>query len=117
MVGHSSLGQVCGLASVALCTIEFSPKTIESLLRPRIALVRCTTVPPDGFHAIRLHAPTVLVHPAEAPLCVGLSLLGRAPDPADGRPDILRHTTAVAVHVAEVVLCAGVSLLGRTTEQ
>ena len=64
------------VAQPLFCGPLRSPETIELLPRPGIALVRCTTIPPDGFHAVPLHAPTVLVHPAKVGLREGLALVG-----------------------------------------
>ena len=77
-----------------------SPKTVELLLRPRVALLRCPTIPSNGFHAIPLHASTVLVHPAEIHLSEGGAMVGRAAEPADGLLVISPHPTAVAIHGA-----------------
>ena len=55
-------------------------------MRPRIALIGCTTIPADGFHAIPLHAPTVLVHPAEVRLPARVPLFGGAAKPSTASP-------------------------------
>ena len=103
-LGRSSLRQVSRLASSSFCGPLGSLKTIELFLRPRKALVRCSTIPPDGFHAIQLHPATVLVRPAEVGLPKGGSLFGRAAKPPDGFTVVLRHSAAVQVHGTEVVL-------------
>ena len=81
-----------------------SPKTVELLLRPRIALLRGPTIPPNGFHAIPLHAPTVFVHPAEVGLPARLALVGRKAKPSDGFTVVLRYSATVPVHEAKVGL-------------
>ena len=48
-----------------------------------MALLRCTTIPPDGFHAIPPHAPTVVVHRAEGGL-LRLSTCSAAGEVFDG---------------------------------
>ena len=92
-------------ASHPLCCAPLSsPKTIELLLRPRMALVRCSTIPPDGIHAIPLQAPTVLVHDAQASLPCGIALLGRTTVPADGFRVIPLYPAPARVHDPEIGL-------------
>ncbi len=73
------------------CTSLRSPKTIELLPRPRMALLRCKAKPADGFHAIPSHAPAVPVQGAKTGLCESICLLSGTTEPRDCRPVIPLH--------------------------
>ena len=110
MLGRFRLQRLPRLVISRVPQHEDSPKTIELLLRPRMALLRCTTIPSDRFHAVPLHAPTVLVHPAEIGLSVGVALIRRTAKPADGFSIVLRHPATVPVHPTEAGLSGRVAL-------
>ena len=86
-------------------------KAVDCLLK---SLRSCQTVPADGLHAVPPHAPTVFVHPAEAVLGPGLSLVGRTAIPTHRLHVVPRHALTVLVHRAEVGLRDGKASFRRT---